>query len=131
MPTVVASPPNRTNGEGLAGPAREGLCLLQGMLLCSACGRRLGVRYTGNGGIYPIYQCIWKHREALAPHACLTVPAAPLDQAITERLVGASASTVCGRLMASSCSSRAVLLRMRPGLGSTIVRFSLLKSLDR
>ncbi len=32
---------------------------------------------------------VWKHREALASRACLTVPAAPLDQAITEHLVGA------------------------------------------
>ena len=62
---------NRTNGERLAGPAREGLCLLQGLLVCGVCGRRLGVRYTGNGGIYPIYQCVWRHREALAPQACL------------------------------------------------------------
>jgi DNA invertase Pin-like site-specific DNA recombinase len=31
---------NRTNSEVLAGPAREGLCLLQGMLLCGICGRR-------------------------------------------------------------------------------------------
>ena len=52
-------------------------------------GWRLGVRYTGNGGVYPIYQCVWKHREALASRACLTVPAVLLDQAITERLVGA------------------------------------------
>ena len=73
----------------LAGPVRDGLCLLQGLFLCGICGRRLGVRYTGNGGVYPIYQCVWKHREALASRACLTVPAAPLDQAITERLVGA------------------------------------------
>jgi len=80
---------NRTNAEGLASPAREGLCLLQGLLLCGVCGRRLGVRYTGNGGIYPIYQCVWKHREALASRACLTVPAAPLDEAVSERLVGA------------------------------------------
>ena len=57
------------------------------MLVCGVCGRRLGVRYTGNGGIYPIYQCIWRHREALAPKACLSVPASPLDQAIAERLV--------------------------------------------
>ena len=57
---------NRTNDEGLPSSAREGLCLLQGMMLCGACGRRLGVRYTGNNGIYPVYQCIWKHREALA-----------------------------------------------------------------
>jgi DNA invertase Pin-like site-specific DNA recombinase len=80
---------NRTNTEVLSGPAREGLCLLQGMLLCGACGRRLGIRYTGNSGVYPIYQCIWKHREALSPRACLSVTAAPLDQAITGRLVGA------------------------------------------
>src|ERR1700751_4350595 len=80
---------NRTNLEVLAGPVREGLCLLQGLLLCGACGRRLGVRYTGNGGLYPIYQCVWRHREALAPQACLSVPAGPLDQSITERLVSA------------------------------------------
>ncbi len=80
---------NRTNAEGLAGPVREGLCLLQGLLLCGVCGRRLGVRYTGNGGIYPVYQCVWKHREALASRACLTVSSTALDQAITERLVGA------------------------------------------
>jgi hypothetical protein len=35
---------NRTNCEGLAGPVRAGLCLLQSLLLCSACGRRLGIR---------------------------------------------------------------------------------------
>ena len=80
---------NRTNAEGLSGPAREGLCLLQGLLLCGGCGRRLGVRYTGNGGIYPLYQCVWKHREALASRACLTAPSTSLDQAISERLVSA------------------------------------------
>ena len=46
---------NRTNAEGLPGPAREGLCLLQGLLICGRCGRRLTVRYTGNDGVYPIY----------------------------------------------------------------------------
>ena len=80
---------NRTNAEGLSGPAREGLCLLQGLLLCGVCGRRIGVRYTGNGGIYPLYQCVWKHREALASQACLTAPSTFLDQAIGERLLSA------------------------------------------
>lgn len=80
---------NRTNGEVLAGPAREGLCLLQGLLLCGTCGRRLSVRYTGNSGLYPVYQCNWKHREALARRSCLTVPSAPLDRAIGARLVAA------------------------------------------
>ena len=80
---------NRTNTEVLAGPAREGLCLLQGLLVCGICGRRLGVRYTGNGGLYPIYQCIWRHREALASSACMSVPSKPLDSAISERVVAA------------------------------------------
>src|SRR5215831_2766560 len=80
---------NRPNSEVHAGPAREGLCLLQGLLLCGTCGRRLGVRYTGNGGIYPIYQCVWKHREALASHACMVVPHKPLDDAVVERVVAA------------------------------------------
>ena len=80
---------NRTNVEGLPSPAREGLCLLQGLLICGVCGRSVGVRYTGNGGVYPTYQCTWRRREALAARACLAVPAAPLDKTITERLVGA------------------------------------------
>jgi len=48
---------NRTNaGEPiLNGPAREGLALLQGLMLCGTCGRALTVRYRGNGGLYPVY----------------------------------------------------------------------------
>src|SRR5713101_1155907 len=40
---------NRTNGEAtmLSGPAREGLALLQGLLLCGNCGHAITVRYTG------------------------------------------------------------------------------------
>ena len=67
----------------------RGLCLLQGLLVCGICGRRLGVRYTGNGGLYPIYQCNWRHREALSRKACMSVASKPLDNAIAERLVTA------------------------------------------
>jgi DNA invertase Pin-like site-specific DNA recombinase len=80
---------NRTNADVLAGPAREGMCLLQGVLLCGTCGRKLGVRYTGNGGLYPIYQCNWKHREGLTSHACMCVPAKPIDAVLADRLVTA------------------------------------------
>jgi DNA invertase Pin-like site-specific DNA recombinase len=78
---------NRTNGEVLAGPAREGLCLLQGLLICGICGRRLASRYTGNGGLYPVYNCNWKHREALARRDCLAVSAKALDAAVAERVL--------------------------------------------
>jgi len=80
---------NRTNAEMLAGPAREGLCLLQGLLVCGICGRRLGVRYTGNGGIYPVYGCTWRCREGLAERHCFSLSAKPIDDAISQRLITA------------------------------------------
>jgi DNA invertase Pin-like site-specific DNA recombinase len=80
---------NRTNEDSLSGPAREGLCLLQGIVLCGECGHRLSVRYKGNGGLYPMYQCAWKHREGLASRACINVSALPLDKAIADRLISA------------------------------------------
>ena len=47
------------------------------------------MRYTGNGGLYPMYECNWQHRDALAGHARLTRPAKPLDAAIADRLLAA------------------------------------------
>ena len=79
---------NRTNGEGtvLSGPAREGLALLQGLLLCSTCARSLTLRYRGNGGIYPIYECNWRRREGLATKSCFHVRTNLLDDAICEEV---------------------------------------------
>jgi len=79
---------NRTNSEGtvLSGAAREGLALLQGLLMCGSCGRALTVRYRGNGGLYPIYECNWAHREALASVSCFSVRTDLLDDAICEEM---------------------------------------------
>ncbi|MGB7344808.1 MAG: recombinase family protein [Pirellulaceae bacterium] len=80
---------NRTNAKEmvLSGPAREGLALLQGLLICGCCGRRLTPRYRGNGGIYPTYQCNWRKREGLSKSACLTVQCPPLDRAVESRVL--------------------------------------------
>jgi DNA invertase Pin-like site-specific DNA recombinase len=82
---------NRTNGEAtmLNGPAREGLALLQGLLLCGHCGRALTVRYTGNGGIYPTYLCNRLRREGLAHRDCLSFRSDPLDNAVAEQVLKA------------------------------------------
>ena len=82
---------NRTNGEEtvLSGPAREGLALLQGLLLCGHCGRALTVRYTGHGGIYPAYLCNWLHREALATKNCMSFRCDVLDCVIVEEVLNA------------------------------------------
>jgi hypothetical protein len=63
------------------------LALLQGVLLCGNCGRRLTVRYQGNGGIYPTYECNWLRREGLATGSCLQVRCSILDDAVSERLL--------------------------------------------
>jgi excisionase family DNA binding protein len=82
---------NRTNGEEtlLSGPAREGLALLQGLLLCGSCGHALTVRYTGNGGIYPTYLCSWLRREGLATKDCMSFRCDLLDAAVSKEVLKA------------------------------------------
>jgi DNA invertase Pin-like site-specific DNA recombinase/predicted DNA-binding transcriptional regulator AlpA len=46
----------RPRGEG-GGAAREGGALLQGILRCGRCGRRMQVAYSGNDGRVPRYAC--------------------------------------------------------------------------
>lgn len=82
---------NRTNGEEtlLSGPAREGLALLQGLLLCGNCGHALTVRYRGNGGICPTYQCNLLRREGLATKSCMVFRCDLLDGVIVEEMLKA------------------------------------------
>lgn len=78
---------NRTNSDVLSGPLRDGLALLQGLLLCSTCGRRLTVRYTGTNGIYPCYECHWRKKNGLSDKICLLVRADVLDEAVSKRVL--------------------------------------------
>ncbi|WP_454829548.1 recombinase family protein [Paraburkholderia xenovorans] len=82
---------NRTNGAGtvLSGAAREGLALLQGMLICGSCGRALTVRYQGNGGLYPQYLCSARRRDGLATTDCMSMRSDLLDNAIGEAVLTA------------------------------------------
>jgi DNA invertase Pin-like site-specific DNA recombinase len=82
---------NRTNGEEtvLSGPAREGLALLQGLLLCGSCGRSLTVRYLGNGGIYPTYLCNRLLREGLATNYCMSFRCDLLDAVLSQEVLKA------------------------------------------
>lgn len=67
--------------------AREGLALLQGLLIFSECGRRLTVRYQGNGGINPTYECNWKKRQGRSKKACMSVACPPIDEALSAGLL--------------------------------------------
>src|SRR6266536_4270553 len=51
---------------------------------------RLTVRYTGNGGIYPRYQCNWLRRESLGTSKeCLNIRCDLLDAAVSEEVLKA------------------------------------------
>ena len=80
---------NRTNAGGsvLSGSAREGIALLQGLLICGVCGHRLSVRYKGTGGIYPTYQCTGLKRECLTTACCISIRSHVVDSAISERVL--------------------------------------------
>jgi DNA invertase Pin-like site-specific DNA recombinase/transposase-like protein len=78
---------NRTNAE-ISGAAREGAALLQGLVICGKCGRRMSIRYTGNGGISPKYECKrrWEHRDK---SVCTSVPAPSIDATVSQKLIQA------------------------------------------
>lgn len=68
-------------------PPREGPALLQGMVLCGACGQRMTVRYhTRDGQQYPDYVCQRKGIDTATPK-CQTISGASIDRAIGELLV--------------------------------------------
>jgi len=79
---------NRTNGEEtlLSGPAREGIALLHGLLLCGTCGHRLTVRYEGTKGRYPSYGCGVQLRDGLGK-SCMRMRSDPLDEAVSQRVL--------------------------------------------
>jgi DNA invertase Pin-like site-specific DNA recombinase len=71
------------------GPAREGPALLQGLVLCGRCGRRMSVRYhSRHGQLYPEYTCMQERNHHSEP-VCQIVPGAGVDQAIGALLVEA------------------------------------------
>ena len=78
---------NRTHGSRtmLSGPSREGRALLQGLLLCRACGGRVGVRYAGEGGRYARYECDNAKRGGLAQKPCLALSSGVVDEVVSKR----------------------------------------------
>jgi DNA invertase Pin-like site-specific DNA recombinase len=72
------------------GVARRGCALLQGIAVCGRCGRRMGVRYSGPHGDYPVYHCSADQLREGQPR-CQEVRALPVDAAIEQELLAALA----------------------------------------
>lgn len=70
-------------------PPREGPALLQGLVVCELCGKRMTVRYDqSRGQLQPVYMC---QREGIrkAVPMCQSVPGASIDEAIGTLLIEA------------------------------------------
>lgn len=71
-------------------PPREGPALLQGIVICGICGKRMTVRYhSARGRLLPEYVCQHDAIENSHPRKCQNVPGENLDQAIGNLLVEA------------------------------------------
>jgi len=73
----------RPRGEG-GGAAREGAALLQGLVRCGRCGRRMQVAYSGTGGKVRRYACVRGHVLHHTDSTCQTLGGGRLDQAVVE-----------------------------------------------
>jgi hypothetical protein len=78
----------RPKGEG-GGAAREGQALLQGLLRCGRCGRRMQVAYSGNDGRVPRYACVRAHHHHGAEHPCQSLGGLRLEKAVVQAFLEA------------------------------------------
>jgi DNA invertase Pin-like site-specific DNA recombinase len=79
---------NRTfRPEEHRGAPREGAALLQGIVLCGLCGRRMSVRYSRNGSI-PCYTCNELHSQ-FGRKTCQSVTGDGVDAAVADTFLEA------------------------------------------
>jgi DNA invertase Pin-like site-specific DNA recombinase len=73
--------------ERQSGPPREGPALLQGLVICGKCGRRMTLRYHQRGGrLSPDYLCQKQAAEECRP-LCQNVPGGTVDDALSALIV--------------------------------------------
>src|SRR5271166_1649222 len=77
-----ARPPR---GQG-GGAAREGRALLQGLVVCGKCGRRMLVGYSGPDGRVPRYLCAQGLRLYGSARSCQSLSGRRLDAAVVEEM---------------------------------------------
>lgn len=69
------------------GAVREGAALLQGLVLCGHCGRRMSVRYLDNGRT-PSYECNQMHKD-FASRTCQSMRGDGVDAAVAHTFLAA------------------------------------------
>ena len=80
----------RPRGEG-GGAAREGGALLQGLVRCGRCGRKMQVAYSGTNGKVGRYACVRGRDFHGTGQACQSLGASRLDRAVADAFLDAVA----------------------------------------
>jgi DNA invertase Pin-like site-specific DNA recombinase len=75
---------------GRHGAPRKGNALLQGIVSCGRCARRMCLRYSGPRGSYPVYMCVADQSSAALPR-CQEVRALAIDAEIERVMLAALA----------------------------------------
>jgi excisionase family DNA binding protein len=78
----------RTRGEG-GGAAREGKALLQGIIRCGRCGRRMQIAYSGTGGKILRYACARGRDFHATDEVCQSLAGRRLDRAVADAFLEA------------------------------------------
>ena len=74
--------------KGQPGVPRKGNALLQGLVSCGRCSRRMCLRYSGPHGDYPVYMCVADHSADGQPK-CQEVRALVVDTEVEQAILTA------------------------------------------
>jgi hypothetical protein len=75
--------------DGCPGTPREGFALLQGLVICGKCGRKMSPRYHGNGGCRAAYECTQARKQDGNMGVCWSVAGAAIDTAVASHVLEA------------------------------------------
>jgi excisionase family DNA binding protein len=79
---------NRTY-HGVPGPVREGGALLQGLVYCGWCGRRMAVAYNGSGRRFGQFLCHRDWEKRGSEYFCQTLGGRRIEKAVVELFLAA------------------------------------------
>ena len=75
--------------SGRIGSARSGSALLQGLVICGKCGRRMSPRYYGDSGHRANYECNQRRKQNGQFPMCWSVAAAAIDEGVAAHVLEA------------------------------------------
>jgi len=78
--------------DGSSSRPRVGFALLQGLVICGKCGRRMSPRYHGTGGCRVAYECTQARKQNGSVGVCWSVAGAAIDRAFVAHVLEALTS---------------------------------------